>query len=683
MNTNVQKRKPFKPEGPGPWLARIVNHLDTTYMGGLEVTIIKGAAGSSQYISEPIPVRYMSPFFGITAQEYQGGDPKDFNHVQKSYGFWMVPPDIGTTVMVIFIGGDYTQGYWIGCVPEKFQNRMVPGLAAETLPTPALSQGMLDKYGTNILPVAEALQVKDSGNTNKPARGLAPGGLENYPAVHPFANRLAQQGLLKDNVRGVTSSSARRELPSKVFGISTPGPLDPNGKKVPLTYKNVTSKSTTPVSRLGGSTFVMDDGDQDGNNELVRIRTRTGHQILLHNTKKLIYIANGEGTSWIEMTERGKIDIFAQDSVSIHSEGDFNFRAGRDVNIEAAKNINLHAFQNITLDSKQNINIRAKENFSTFAEQKIFFESVQDTTITSRSKLLMTAIQSAQILSTKADVKIRAATNLDLVSKDQVRTDGKKITTYTGKAANTEPDIPLYSTSTGVILKSIKLTSAGSISSFLNRVPMHEPWSQHESNFPGGLPLSATSSSPTAQGGSANAYDAQAENAANLVTDIATIKKDIDAALAAAKAAGAIVFTARSGSGSEERFKTAAAGLQAAIIAGASYYKKNYGKPVIVSSTTRTRDEQQALYNAWVAGGGSATNQTVFTPEYGNVTTPLNPAGAGWSSSHSKGLAADINPDAAEILYSIGFWNQVGITWGGTWAKPDRVHIQINTTVGE
>jgi hypothetical protein len=677
MNTSVQKRKPFKPEGPGPWLARVVNHLDTTYMGGLVVTIIKGASGSSSYVSEAIPVRYMSPFFGITAHEYQGADPKNFNDVQKSYGFWMVPPDVGTTVMVIFVGGDYTQGYWIGCVPEKFQNRMVPGLAAEKLPDTALSQGMLDKYGTNTLPVAEALPKK----SNETPTANRAGGLENFPAVHPFANRLAQQGLLKDNVRGVTSSSARREVPSKVFGISTPGPLDPAGPKKPLTYAGVTSKSTTPVSRLGGSTFVMDDGDQDGNNELVRIRTRTGHQILLHNTKKLIYIANGEGTSWIEMTERGKIDIFAQDSVSIHSEGDFNFRADRDVNIEAGQNINLHAFQNIALDSKKNIDIKAKQNFSTFAEKKIYLQSAEDTSIISRSKLLMTAIQSAQIWSTEADVKIRAATNLDLVGAEKVRTDGKKITTYDGKAASTKPDQPGSSIPTGVLLKGIKLTSVGSMSSFLNRVPMHEPWAQHESNFSSGLPLSTTSSSPTAQGGSANSSDAQAENAANLVTEIDIINKDINAAMTAAKAAGAIVFTA--GSGSEERFKGTALALQAAIIAGASYYKKNYGKPVIVSSAKRTKDEQEKLYNAWVANGGSAINQTVYTPEYGNVTTPVNPTGAGWPNNHYRGLAADINPDAAEILYTIGFWKQVGITWGGTWPKPDRVHIQINTTVGE
>lgn len=41
-------------------------------------------------------------------------------------------------------------------------------------------------------------------------------------------------------------------------------------------------------------------------NELFRIRTRTGHQILLHNSEDLVYIANANGTAWIEMTAYAK-----------------------------------------------------------------------------------------------------------------------------------------------------------------------------------------------------------------------------------------------------------------------------------------------------------------------------------------------------------------------------------------
>ena len=52
-----------------------------------------------------------------------------------------------------------------------------------------------------------------------------------------------------------------------------------------------------------------------------------------YTIEDLIYIAHGSGDSWIEMTANGKIDVYAKDSVSIHTENDFNFKAGRDIAI--------------------------------------------------------------------------------------------------------------------------------------------------------------------------------------------------------------------------------------------------------------------------------------------------------------------------------------------------------------
>jgi hypothetical protein len=78
-------------------------------------------------------------------------------------------------------------------------------------------------------------------------------------------------------------------------------------------------------------------------NEHTRLRTRTGHQILLHNSEDLIYIGNSKGTAWVELTSNGKIDIYAADSISIHTETDLNIKADRDINIEAGRNINMKA----------------------------------------------------------------------------------------------------------------------------------------------------------------------------------------------------------------------------------------------------------------------------------------------------------------------------------------------------
>jgi hypothetical protein len=343
---------------PGPFLAKVVSLIDPTYMGVLEVEILHPVGGSTSE-GQLHQVKYMSPFFGQTSVKYNGST-NDYNNTQKSYGMWMVPPDPGNTVVIIFIDGDPKRGYWIGCVPDENMDFMVPGLAA----TEAVVEGA---YTTDLgdsadrVPVAEYNKTLSENSTPADSTTL-------LKPTHPFADVLNAQGLLLDDIRGITTSSARRESPSMVFGISTPGPLDKNGQTGNY-GKDEHVVVGAPVSRLGGTTFVMDDGDDkflrkttasegppdyaaveegetDGDttlphNELFRIRTRTGHQILFHNTEDLIYITNARGTAWIELTSDGKIDIFAQDSISVRTANDFNFYADRDINMEAGRNFNL------------------------------------------------------------------------------------------------------------------------------------------------------------------------------------------------------------------------------------------------------------------------------------------------------------------------------------------------------
>ena len=324
---------------PGPYLALVTNNLDPNFMGGLEVMLFEGTSPDLKNLRQDytLSVKYLPSFWGYTSYQFEGNNSASFDDAQKSYGMWAVPPDIGTVVLCMFIGGDKNSGYWMGVVPDPSQNHMVPGLPATQFT--AITPEQERKYGTRFLPTAEY---------NKKTRDLSNPKKDEYAKpIHPFADRLLAQGLLVDDIRGVTTSGARRERPSMVFGISTPGPVDKsvNAPKHPIGYKN--NKLTAFTSRLGGHQIVMDDGDKNGLNELFRIRTRTGHQILLHNSSDLIYIANAAGTAWLEMTGNGKIDIYANDSISIHSEADFNFRADRDINIEALRDINISSGGNM------------------------------------------------------------------------------------------------------------------------------------------------------------------------------------------------------------------------------------------------------------------------------------------------------------------------------------------------
>lgn len=507
--------------GSGVYLARVVSHLDPSLMGSLEVQLLKDQANTAGEDSQTHIVRYASPFFGYTPFEFMGKNTGEentlegYNDTQKSYGMWMVPPDIGVNVLVMFVNGDPAQGYWFACVPAKNANQMVPGIAGST-------EVYLDKkdkelFNTKLpLPTAEInkringeVQEVDPDKIKKP--------------LHPIAERFLEQGLVEDDVRGVTTSSARREVPSAVFGISTPGPIDrrTNAKKAVIGKNNSFTESPIPVSRLGGTQFVMDDGDDrfrrekpaseagvkyidvlnseivgtgektnsSGQsdipyNEYFRIRTRTGHQLLMHNSEDIIYIANARGTAWVELTSNGKIDIFAADSISIHTETDLNIRADRDINLEAGRNINMHAetgkwHVEVNTNLEFLINNDAKltvgKNLDILVGASTKFSSYNDFDLSTGGNNRFSATGDTSIGSGGAHKETAASINMN----DDLAAETAQVATFV------QPyelrDNPATSVSAGWQTKRYQ---SGVVKSFMKRIPMHEPWPLHENNAP-------------------------------------------------------------------------------------------------------------------------------------------------------------------------------------------------------
>jgi len=532
----------------GPFLAKVIGHLDPSFMGGLEVTLLKKDGNSLGDAGQTYGVRYASPFFGSTAFEFQGSNKDDFNDSQKSYGMWFVPPDVGVTVIIFFIDGDPSQGYWMGCVPDRFTNHMVPAIAGSD--AVEFAEGDAEYYDVGTVPVAEV---------NRRANDLEEGmEIDKIPkAVHPFTDHLREEGLLADDVRGVSKSTARRNVPSSVYGISTPGPLDRRGGAKKSFIGKVQSQSPTPVpvSRLGGSQFVMDDGDDryqrrttasEGGydyadtlggdsgepaipkDEYVRLRTRTGHQILMHSSEDLIYIGNSRGTSWIEMSSDGKIDIFAEDSISIHTKQDFNFYADRDFNFEAGRNINMKASAvhetgggNFRVDTEANTRFFVKGDTKITTEGEVHIATLKDNHITSVmnnnfKSILSTYIQSSLDTHMKAgtSINIQSGTSMDIKSGDAMQVTaggdgswGAANLTFTGGAINLNgpaaPDAADATKSTAAtptlalgINGNIVINPAAAewvgaryntetpLESIMFRIPMHEPWPNHENLDP-------------------------------------------------------------------------------------------------------------------------------------------------------------------------------------------------------
>lgn len=504
----TEKRTPRQEKtDSGIYLGKVVNYLDTRYMGGLEVELLKRKTAANT--SQRVQCKYASPFYGVTP--YSGaGNGSDYANTQKSYGMWMVPPDIGTIVLVFMPEGDFANAFWMGCVPEPGMNFMIPGYASTSY-----SDGGLFPVGEYNKKTEKAAQP-DATKYIKPVNKRA-------------MNRLLDAGLDLDWARGTNTSSARREIPSNVFGISTPGPADKAGRKHKVGSPGL--EINAPYNRLGGSSFVMDDGDmnllrkklakddkpeyaqpESGDrsgdptipaNELIRIQTRTGHQILLHNSEDLIYISHGSGKSWIEMTANGKIDIYSEDSISVRSDNDLNLSAGRSVNIEAETgNINFHAKKDIRLEVGENYVLRAGNNgtltfggdvtqnvsksynekvsggYNQIVEGQSAINVFQSFDLTSGEATVLTSGQNIDISSantlnikTSSAANISASGSLNLKSNEMANLDSPKTNINEGAAAAANPRTA-YRPEEPQENKDWALVP--------RRVPTFEPYAEHE-----------------------------------------------------------------------------------------------------------------------------------------------------------------------------------------------------------
>jgi hypothetical protein len=206
------------------------------------------------------------------------------------------------------------------------------------------------------LPVAEF-------NENDPNLFLNSSFYNNPKPIHSYQySILKKQGLDRDPTRGAISSSSQRETPSYVFGISTPGRPANDPKDDPAYIKKLNEGTITEeyhkvTTRKGGHSFVMDDGSVLGADQLIRLRTAGGHQILMHDTTKNLYICHAEGSSWIELTSDGQIKIFAEQGFSVRSKGSLNLHSDLNVNIQADNNVNIYAGNKIRLEGENTTSV--------------------------------------------------------------------------------------------------------------------------------------------------------------------------------------------------------------------------------------------------------------------------------------------------------------------------------------
>lgn len=619
-----------------PVLAIVKDNVDPTRSGRLQVYLNDFGSADSDDSSTWVTVSFMSPFYGLTP----ASGPKDtygtYEQNPTSYGMWYSQPDIGSQVICIFVNGDPNYGYWIGCVPKSEALHMVPAIGASS--KVILNGKEADSYGGSpVLPVSNI-------NTNNPSLADGADFLNKSKPVHSYiASIYNQQGLLRDPIRGPISSSAQRETPSRVgWGVSTPGrPIYEGGYDDSTVADNLSSANSSSLKvtgRRGGHSIVMDDGDLIGKDQLIRIRTSLGHQILLSDDGQCLNIMHSNGQSWIELGKEGTIDLYATNSVNIRSQGDINLHADNNININAMKDLNIAA-DNINVSSMTDTKFRIGGGFSNY--------TLGSYTVKVNGSMSMASSGDASYAASGAAYINGSAVNLNTGSASLVPAEVPPLTTI----AHTDT---LYDKSVGFA------PAPGKLLSIVSRAPAHAPWANWGQGVDVKIDLNSDSQLPSAPSPSVaaanNAAPATPENpvtvaAAATVPNVGAVSAALDTNTTAAMI-GSVAKNAATGQ------------FAAAVAAGAGVVDTVTGKVAAVGAMAMNPTQMESA-GVIKAGAGALADGAIKAGATIEKALPSNlftgQAGATDLASFVKNSTAQVQAQVTNFQKS-----QTALTDAGT-----------------
>lgn len=297
----------------------IKDNRDPKKMGRLKVWII-GSPSAEDNKNGWITCDYASPFSGRTT-----GSPnaKQFKEYPKSYGFWAVPPDIGSRVFIFFINGRLDQSYWFSSPIDFMMNNNIPG---------PLTKVPVNSLTSAKLPVTEY----DRNTQSSDIQG-------EYPNV-PLIDGLQRQMLLYDDELGTPNKSGRRQAPNMIYGLSSP-----RGNHIVLDDGYLDTELNSPTwdddqngyqnTEYGNPTADTETGSRKA--EGIILRTRSGAQINISESTGEIFIINRDGTGRVVMDTDGNISVLGSRDISLRAKRDINFLAERDLNVDVLGGFNL------------------------------------------------------------------------------------------------------------------------------------------------------------------------------------------------------------------------------------------------------------------------------------------------------------------------------------------------------
>jgi len=261
---------------------------------------------------------YASPFGGAIKNMAAGPDG-EVAYGPTSYGFWAVPK-LGATVLVQFINGDTNYRVWTHCIYPIMGNRGLPGGRGVDITKPPQERPLG--------PFSDSYEDYEPAKSNLKDAGLDK---DHYFTRGGYERQVAQATTDKDGTEGYAKNPNKtdpKDLDPQTYCIVTPG------------HHYISMQDAPDFCR-------------------VRIKTTTGHQVLLDDTNDRIYVSTNRGKTWFEMDSDGHIHAYAAKSVSYTTDGDFNVTAVGNINLDAGGAINMTGAQGMNLTSGHDISLNS------------------------------------------------------------------------------------------------------------------------------------------------------------------------------------------------------------------------------------------------------------------------------------------------------------------------------------
>jgi len=272
---------------------------------------------------------YVSPYGGVISNgEFTRGTGKGPEKSQGAiaYGFWAIPEQ-GSLVLVTCIDGDERRRVWMGCMqPHREMHSLFHGRydwkEGGTVDGPLTStKNSIEPQYTNAEKAfrgekdsaewkTRQSEYQATGNVGHEEEDMID---QQYPEIRESEGDEWVKPIVGAHGYDWSGNKALGSfLASRVFGFSTPG----------------------------FHAFTMDDRPY---NNRIRLRSSTGHQIILDDTNERIYVATNEGKSWIEMDSNGNIDGYSERRISMRAKEDINFSTDGTFRVKANKGIYMYA----------------------------------------------------------------------------------------------------------------------------------------------------------------------------------------------------------------------------------------------------------------------------------------------------------------------------------------------------